>query len=563
MYGTSPNPRIGGSGVMQVTASAASGTFTSTLTGLAGNTLYYVAAYATNNVGTSYGADESFTTPGSPLLSYNFNAATNPENPSTVGPNVSGSPFKRSLDLSPTSTGDFRSSGFPVTTTLSDTTKGYYEFRLTAAPGYQITPASLTLQDRASGTGPQKWELRTDLDTFGATVGAVQSSSSGYGTVKTVSLTSLGAFSGTVVFRIYGYSTTSAGGTFGVDNVNLYGTTQLVSNAVSAPGFNGTAFCAGATFSATFTATGPFGAANSFIAQLSDASGTFGPTPTEVGRLDNNNATSEQTIAITIPATTASGTAYKLRIVATDPNTAGVASAAFAVVNSPGVNVTPTADQTLGINVNGTTLTANETPAATSRQWYSAPLPGGAATAINGATGTTYTPKFAAAGEYYVKVISSFAACGSVTSNEVKITVAAATPVLTATTTPATSPTAISGLSTTEGSPSGGKSYTLTGSNLDGTPVIITAPAGFQVSTTAAFTGITTDANTLSLTPTGGSINRDIYVRLTGTTVGSYSGTITNTNGTLSAPVLVSGTVSAVVAVRWDGAATEPALPTH
>ncbi|WP_165370609.1 beta strand repeat-containing protein, partial [Hymenobacter persicinus] len=90
--------------------------------------------------------------------------------------------------------------------------------------------------------------------------------------------------------------------------------------------------------------------------------------------------------------------------------------------------------------------------------------------------------------------------------------------------------------------------YTLTGSDLTN-DVTVTAPAGFQVSTTAAFTGITTDANTLSITPSSGSIsNRTIYVRLTGTTQGAYSGTVANTNGSVSAPVLVSGTVNAVVA---------------
>ncbi|SHI91474.1 Por secretion system C-terminal sorting domain-containing protein [Hymenobacter daecheongensis DSM 21074] len=121
-------------------------------------------------------------------------------------------------------------------------------------------------------------------------------------------------------------------------------------------------------------------------------------------------------------------------------------------------------------------------------------------------------------------------------------------PSLTATTAPATSPTSISGLSTTAGTPSAAKTYTLNGSNLGTTPVTVTAPAGFQVSTTAAFTGITADANSVSITPVGGSINsQTIYVRLTGTTAASYSGTVTNTNGALSAPVLVSGVVNPVV----------------
>ncbi len=43
------------------------GAFTSSLTGLTGNTLYYVRAYATNTSGTSYGAQDSFTTAVPPI----------------------------------------------------------------------------------------------------------------------------------------------------------------------------------------------------------------------------------------------------------------------------------------------------------------------------------------------------------------------------------------------------------------------------------------------------------------------------------------------------------------
>jgi hypothetical protein len=62
VFGTAPNPRIGGPGVTQVTASGTTGSFTSNLTGLTPSTPYYIAAYATNGVGTSYGSDQTFTT---------------------------------------------------------------------------------------------------------------------------------------------------------------------------------------------------------------------------------------------------------------------------------------------------------------------------------------------------------------------------------------------------------------------------------------------------------------------------------------------------------------------
>ena len=58
-YGTSQNPTISGS---KTSDGAGTGTFTSNLAGLTANTLYYVRAYATNNAGTVYGNQVSFTT---------------------------------------------------------------------------------------------------------------------------------------------------------------------------------------------------------------------------------------------------------------------------------------------------------------------------------------------------------------------------------------------------------------------------------------------------------------------------------------------------------------------
>ena len=64
-WSTSPNPTtednktIDGNGI---------GLFVSYLSGLSANTLYYVAAYATNSVGTAYGSQVTFTTLSGPIL---------------------------------------------------------------------------------------------------------------------------------------------------------------------------------------------------------------------------------------------------------------------------------------------------------------------------------------------------------------------------------------------------------------------------------------------------------------------------------------------------------------
>ena len=56
-YGTAVNPAIGGS---CVSASNAQGAFTASITGLTAGTGYHIRAYATNSVGTDYGADIPF-----------------------------------------------------------------------------------------------------------------------------------------------------------------------------------------------------------------------------------------------------------------------------------------------------------------------------------------------------------------------------------------------------------------------------------------------------------------------------------------------------------------------
>ena len=58
-WGTSPNPTVSGA---HTSNGSGTGLFSSNMTGLAANTMYYVRAYATNSAGTNYGAQTTFTT---------------------------------------------------------------------------------------------------------------------------------------------------------------------------------------------------------------------------------------------------------------------------------------------------------------------------------------------------------------------------------------------------------------------------------------------------------------------------------------------------------------------
>jgi uncharacterized repeat protein (TIGR02543 family) len=89
------------------------------------------------------------------------------------------------------------------------------------------------------------------------------------------------------------------------------------------------------------------------------------------------------------------------------------------------------------------------------------------------------------------------------------------------------------------GTPSAEQSYTVDASNLTD-DLIITAPAGFQISTTSgSFSG-----NTLMLNPSNGTVGATtIYVRLNPTSATTYSGNITHTSdGAAEKDIAVSGT---------------------
>ncbi len=59
-WGLTPEPTLDG---LHTVDGAGEGEFVSEITGLAPNVTYYVRAYATNSVGTTYGNERQFTTP--------------------------------------------------------------------------------------------------------------------------------------------------------------------------------------------------------------------------------------------------------------------------------------------------------------------------------------------------------------------------------------------------------------------------------------------------------------------------------------------------------------------
>lgn len=82
-----------------------------------------------------------------------------------------------------------------------------------------------------------------------------------------------------------------------------------------------------------FTSAGTFNAGNTFTAQLSNDIGSFA-TPVSIGSISLSGVNPGGTINITIPAGTAGGTGYLIRVVSSDPAATGTSSSSFTITQN-------------------------------------------------------------------------------------------------------------------------------------------------------------------------------------------------------------------------------------
>ena len=97
----------------------------------------------------------------------------------------------------------------------------YFEFTVAPSSGFALNMSQLQFNVRKSGSGAGSAEVRSSLDSYGATVGtALTVNSAAAGTDGIVSLTGA-AFQGVstpITFRIYGYNSQNAGGSMQLQN---------------------------------------------------------------------------------------------------------------------------------------------------------------------------------------------------------------------------------------------------------------------------------------------------------------------------------------------------------
>ncbi len=177
---------------------------------------------------------------------------------------------------------------------------------------------------------------------------------------------------------------------------------------------------AGASISVPFTLTGTYNGGNTITAQLSNSAGSFA-SPVSLGSLAT---TASGTVSGTIPANTASGSAYRVRVVSSNPALTAADNGSNITINLVSNSIAPTAVQTIAANANGTALTLTASAGSTTTEWMYATASGGPYTSFSPMQmANSYTPNFATPGTYYVVAVSTYPGGLQLTSNEVQVNV--------------------------------------------------------------------------------------------------------------------------------------------
>jgi hypothetical protein len=106
---------------------------------------------------------------------------------------------------------------------------------------------------------------------------------------------------------------------------------EPVLHSIEISGIDQNIFYPGTSFNISFSVSGTFSPGNTFTAELSDATGNF-TSPLAIGTLQE---TTSGTIAASIPSNTATGGAYRIRIVSSHPSVISADNGTDFMVNQP------------------------------------------------------------------------------------------------------------------------------------------------------------------------------------------------------------------------------------
>lgn len=193
---------------------------------------------------------------------------------------------------------------------------------------------------------------------------------------------------------------------FAVDDITL--STVSSSNTITTGSISSSPLCACSIVNLPFTSTGTFTAGNTYTAQLSDALGSFA-APTTIGTLVSVANTG--TIACTIPCSTVSGTAFRIRVISSTPAVIGTDNGVDIIINavtvpSVSINALPSGPICAGDAV---TFTATPTNGGTTPtyQWQINGLN------VGGATSSIFSTTSLSNGDIVNVTMTSNASCAT------------------------------------------------------------------------------------------------------------------------------------------------------
>jgi|GEM_PF-3563792 len=176
------------------------------------------------------------------------------------------------------------------------------------------------------------------------------------------------------------------------------------------------AYCAGEALTTGYSVTGTYIAGNLFILQLSDNTGSFA-TPTNI---DTVIGITSGMFSCNLPLSLAAGTAYRIRVVSTNPVLTSIASTQdITIFATPSIPSLPSGSTELCLNPANTGYSSSATN-VTSSTWILYPASAGIITG-SGATATvdwtdTYT------GTAYIKIMGFNGSCPGPWSDSLMVT---------------------------------------------------------------------------------------------------------------------------------------------
>jgi len=281
------------------------------------------------------------------ILTFDFagiagNEASVNSNTNNLG--ITASSITRGAGLTASGNGDrFNATNWAVTS-IANAISGndYMEFTITPTATCNFSVSSISIQLQRSATGPSAIVLRSSLDAFAANLDAQYTIADNTATQTFTFTFSQSNISVATTYRFYMYAEAGTGsggiGDGAGNDLIVNGTTSCgSSNTITTGAITGSPFTVDCstddTGSIAFSSSGTFNSGNIYAAELSNAAGSFA-APVSIGTLSSTANTGS--INITIPAATATGAGYLIRITASDPATIGTSSTPFTINLSGG-----------------------------------------------------------------------------------------------------------------------------------------------------------------------------------------------------------------------------------